>query len=568
MFSQELVYNIILRIASDRDIKLSSMFLFIFLILLFISNSLLSDETQEKSYDIIIYGGTSSGVMASIQAANMGKTTLLIEPTSHIGGMTSGGISWVDIHNAPTIGGLAREYFHRVWNYYQNESSWIYETPHPIYGQGSTHAYIDQTMWAVEPHVAENIFNEMIAETNVEVVYGERLDRDHGIYMNGNEIAMIGMESGRKFLGKEFIDATYEGDLMAAVGVSYFVGRESNRQYNETLNGIHPNTLNCAMLISPYVIPWDPASGLLERISPSLGGNPGDQDGGVQAYNYRLCLTTVAENRVPIEKPPSYNDRAYEMVFRYINTIGSTKKLFSMFSKKFIPNLKVDANNSGPLSMDFVGMSSEYPNADYSTREKIANEHREWQQGLLWTLQNHPRIPQIVRDYYAPWGLAKDEFTDNENWPPLLYVREARRMVSDTIITEQTALGISDVKDSIGLSAYAIDFHVSKLYVNSNQMAILADGGLFTPLPKPFPLSYGAIIPKRNECQNLLVPVCLSASHVAYGSIRVEPVYMVLGQSAAAAACLAIDLGVPVQDVPYESLSQQLLQENQVLNYP
>jgi len=539
------------------------MFYKIFILALTFMNVLQIDATADEIYDVIVYGGTSSGVIASIQAVKMGKSTLLIEPGNHLGGMTSSGLSWVDVQHAGEVGGLAKEFFNRVWMFYQDDTAWKYEAKHEIDGQASSDAFKNETMWVLEPHVAENIFNSMVAEANVPVVLGERLDRLHGVKKNGNRINTIVMESGKSFQGRMFIDASYEGDLMASAGVSYIVGRESNSQYGETLNGIHPDSLHLGLLINPYVIKGDPTSGLLSRISPNSEGNPGDGDKGVPAYCYRLCLTKIPSNRIMIKKPVSYNDQKYKILFRYLESSANINKNF--FTLNFIPNQKIDANNNGPVSMDYVGMSWNYAEAGYNERKRIANRHKKWQKGLIWTLQNHPRIPQNVRDFYAPWGLAKDEFTDNNHWPPLLYIREARRMISDVVITELTARGQSQVNDGIAMCTYPMDSHVIKYFLDGTKV-VRSDGGMYTLLPNPFSISYGAIVPKQLECENLLVPVCVSASHVAFGTIRTEPVIMVLGQSAATAACLAIDLGVVVQDVPYDSLREQLLADNQVIN--
>jgi hypothetical protein len=347
------------------------------------------------------------------------------------------------------------------------------------------------------------------------------------------------------------------------------VGRESNLRYGETMNGIRPMPARAAALrIDPYRAKGRPESGLLPRVHENLGGAEFDADAGVQAYCYRMCLTDVPANRRPVLKPEGYDETEYELVFRYIEAGAPAASFFKL---SLLPNRKTDSNNNGPISTDYIGKSWEWPEADYATRDKIAREHELWQRGLIWTLQNHPRVPKEIRAYYAPWGLAKDEFTDNENWPSQLYVREARRLVADVVITEQMALGQTAAPtDSVGLASYAFDSHAIKYYVDAKSGFVTTDGGLIRPPqpilpPKPFPISYRAIIPKRVECKNLLVPVCLSATHVTYGSIRMEPVFMILGQAAATAAAVAIDQGVAVQDVPYEILKQRLLEGRQVV---
>lgn len=516
-------------------------------------------------YDIIVYGGTPAGIIASIQAAKMGKTVLLIEPGSHLGGMMSSGLGWVDIGNPNVIGGLSHDYFHLIWSYYEKSEAWIWEKKHEINGQRQ-HPPKDQTLWVVEPHVAEQIFYTLLKENSVTLVTNERLKRSDGVQKTDAYIMQITMESGRIFQGLMFIDATYEGDLMAAAGVSYTIGRESNSLYGETLNGIHPNIrLGNKYYIDPYFIKGDPKSGLLPRIYPLIG-KEGEGDAGIQAYNYRICLTDIPANRICIEKPTNYKEIDYEILFR---AIEANKNNHFFLTLDLIPNRKTDSNNKGLISTDYIGMSWNYPEVDYDTRQKIAEAHENWQRGLIWTIQNHPRVPQTIRNYYAPWGLAKDEFVDNNHWPFQLYIREARRMIGEEVITEHTVVeNTSVIEDPIGLGSYAIDSHAIKYCVGPNKF-LITDGGLFKSVKKPcYAISYCAIIPQRKECKNLLVPICLSATHVAYDSIRIEPVFMILGQSAATAAALAINLKVALQDLPYSVLEQQLLKDKQILNYP
>lgn len=512
------------------------------------------------SYDIVVYGGNSGGVMAAVQAARMGKTVALIEPSQHLGGMTSGGLGLVDVGNPQTIGGLGREYFHLVWQHYRDDANWTLEKKHSIPEQHEPLPASDQTMWIVEPAVAERLFDRLVAEAKVVVVRGERLNRKSGVKKTEQKIVSIVMESGRAFTAKMFIDATYEGDLMAAAGVSYVVGREANARYNETINGIRPLPKPGRFPdgIDPYVVKGDPTSGLLPRVHADWGGMPGNADRGVQAYNYRMCLTAHPANRVPIDKPEGYDEKAYEILFRFIE--AGMKDRF--MKPDPLPNLKTDTNNNGYISTDFVGMNWDYAEADYATRERIAKAHQLWQRGLLWTLQNHPRIPLAIRQEYAPWGLAKDEFSDNGHWPYQLYIREARRMVGDCVITENTAMGKDTATDPVGLGSYHMDSHAIKLFVAPNGF-VSSEGGMFVAIPGPFGISYRAIVPKRGECENLLVPVCSSATHAAYGTLRMEPVFMVLGQSAATAASLAIDRNLPLQELPYPVLRERLLADGQ-----
>jgi len=537
-----------------------------------------AEQSKPESYDIVVYGGTSGGVIAAVQAGRMGKKVALIEPGKHLGGMTSGGLGFVDVGNPATIGGVAREYFHRVWEHYQDDASWTWEKKHAIKGQHGPLPPDDETLWIVEPSVAEKLFDRMAAEAKVTVVRGERLERKAGVKKEGDKITGIAMESGRVFQAKMFIDATYEGDLMAAAGVSYVVGRDGNARYHETINGIRPMPSPGRLPnIDPYLTPGDPKSGLLPRVHPDHGGKLWDADRGVQAYNYRLCLTKNPANRVAIEKPEGYDEKQYEILFRFIEAGGAKDDLlppgpaggpkYRFIKPDAIPNAKTDTNNNGYISTDFVGMNWDYPEADYATRERIAKAHEQYDRGFLWTLQNHPRIPEETRKFYAPWGLAKDEFTDSGNWPFQLYIREARRMTGDYVVNENTAMGKEPpVTDPVGIGSYHMDSHAIKLFVSPDGF-VTSEGGMFVHIPAPFGISYRAIVPKRGECANLLVPVCVSVTHAAYGTLRMEPVFMVLGQSAATAACLAIDENVALQDVPYTALRERLLKDGQRIDW-
>ncbi len=548
--------------------------LFSILIFLFVSGVYAQNKSLPFACDIVVYGGTSGGVIAAVQAARMGKTVTLIEPGKHLGGLTSGGLGWVDVGNPQTIGGLAHEYFHRVWKHYQDDAAWKWEKKQEMTGQHAPLPPGDQTMWVIEPSVAEQLFEQMVTEENVNVVLNERLNRESGVKKEGQKIAGITMESGRMFQAKMYIDATYEGDLLAATGVSYIVGREPNSRYNETINGIGPMPGSGHLPdIDPYQIPGNPESGLLPRIHPDWGGKIGDGDRGVQAYNYRMCLTQVPENRVSFEKPADYDENQYEILFRFIEAGGMDGDFFknrlgsSFIKPSPIPNGKTDTNNNGYISTDYIGMSWDYPEAGYAERARIEKEHEQWQRGLMWTLQHHPRIPQTIREYYISWGLARDEFTDTGHWPFQLYIREARRMIADCVITENTALGKEVVPDPVGLGSYHMDSHAIKYFVSPSGF-LTRDGGMFVNVPAPYGISYRAIVPKRGECGNLLVPVCASATHAAYGSLRMEPVFMVLGQAAATAASLAIDRNIAVQDMPYSARRERLLADRQIVDWP
>jgi hypothetical protein len=396
------------------------------------------------------------------------------------------------------------------------------------------------------------------------VFRGERLNREAGVSKTGKKIQQITMESGRVFQGNVFIDASYEGDLMASAGVSYRVGREPNALYNERMNGMRLNLNRSDMPrgIDPYVVKGDPSSGLLPRINAQVQGINGDGDHLVQAYNFRMCLTNVPENRVLVQKPNNYDELDYEIVFRAIKAGLPRQKFFKLDA---IPNGKTDSNNYSSISTDFIGMSTSYVEADYATRAKIAQAHEDWQRGLIWTLQNHPRTDPKVKQHYEGWGLPRDEFVDNKHWPHQLYVREARRMIGETVITEHTAVGREQDPDGVGLGSYPLDSHAVQYFVAPDGF-LATEGEMWEKIPGPYPISYRAIVPKSDEVTNLLVPVCLSATHAAYGSIRMEPVFMILGQSAATAASLAIDHNVDVQKVDYTLLRLRLLADGQVLD--
>jgi hypothetical protein len=516
--------------------------------------------------DIVVYGGTSAGVVAAVQAERMGKRVVLVEPSKHLGGLTTGGLGATDIGNKQVIGGLARDFYGRVREYYARDAVWNREKRDDYNARNPHFSAADDTMWTFEPHVASLIYGQMLqdAHERLKVVIGERLDRQHGVKKSGARIESITMESGRSFAAPMFIDATYEGDLMAAAGVSFHVGREGNSAYGETLNGAEPtlNDKNHRFLqkVDPFVARGDAASGLLPGIQSKDVPIPGKGDGLVQAYCYRLCTTDVADNRRDWQRPKDYTETQFELLLRNFEAGDERAPWHALW----MPNHKTDTNNNGAFSTDYIGGNYDYPEGDYATRDKVAMEHRVYQQGLLWTLANNPRVPEKVRSEFRRFGLAKDEFTDNDNWPTQLYVREAHRMIGAYVMTEHNCRGKEIVEDSIGMGAYGIDSHNCQRYVTEDGH-VQDEGDVQVAGFKPYPISYRAMTPRAEECENLLVPVCLSSSHIAYGSIRMEPVFMILGQSAATAASLAIDDNVSVQKVDYNELRDRLLADRQVL---
>jgi len=533
------------------------------------SLGLSSAATHEA--DLVVYCDTSGGVTAAIQGAKMGKKTILISPYGHPGGMTTSGLGWTDLGNVAILGGLSREFYHRLYQHYQKNEAWTFEDRGKFDNKGqSAHALDPKTELAstFEPKVAEKVFKEMLAEHEIQIVRG-RLDLNRKAAKTGSKIEAIHLEDGTMIKGKMFIDASYEGDLLEAADVSFTIGREPNATYNEKGNGI-TGPLQGNQLpkgIDPYLVKGDPSSGLLLGVNPDMGGQVGDGDHRLQAYCYRMVLTEVTENRVPITKPADYREQDFELLFRAIE-VGQTNRFFKT---TMVPNRKTDANNSSGISCDFIGMNYgkdwNWATLSHQERDALAAKHRDWQLGLVWTLQNHPRVPEKIRKQLAGWGLAKDEFADNRHWPYNLYIREARRMVSEFVMNEHHCRREAPVEDPIGLGAYTLDSHHTQRFVHNGM--VLNEGDIQEHLRgKPYGISYRSITPNAGECENMLVPWALSSSHIAFGSIRMEPVFMILGQSAATAAALAINLNTSVQKVPYEQLKAQLLKDDQRLTAP
>ncbi len=530
--------------------------------LLALSSVAAADEPPK--HDIVVYGATSGGVTAAVQAAKLGRSVVIIEPGKHVGGLTSGGLGATDIGNKGAIGGMSREFYRRIRKHYSAADTWSQETfDEYVARKKGRFDPNEDTMWTFEPRVAERIFREMLEEVSVPIIFGERLDLKNGVKKQGNRITSITMESGRTFTAKVFIDATYEGDLLAKAGVKYHVGREANAVYDETLNGAYYNNKNhqFKVKVDPYLKPGDPTSGLLPGVHDGPPGEAGAGDHRVQAYNFRMCLTDAPENRVPFPKPAGYDPLRYELALRTI----LAGQWDGLGAPQGMPNRKTDTNNNGAFSSDNIGMNYDYPDGDYATREKIWNEHIQYQQGWCYFLANDPRVPEKIREQCARWGLSKDEFVDTHHWPNQLYVREARRMIGAYVMTEHNCRGTVKVDDSVGLAAYTMDSHNVQRYVKDG--FAMNEGNVEVGGFSPYAISYKSLLPQQTECGNLLVPVCLSASHIAYGSIRMEPVFMVLGQSVATAASLAIESNSDVQQVDYAKLRERLLADQQILEW-
>jgi len=527
---------------------------------------------RAADYDVVVYGGTSAGVIAAVQAKKMGKSVVLVGPDKHLGGLSSGGLGFTDTGNKAVIGGLAREFYHRVWRHYDADTAWRWQKKSEYGNKGQGTPAIDgaqRTMWIFEPSVAERVFEDFVREHGITVLRDEWLDRQKGVKKDGERIVAITMLSGKTFAGKMFIDATYEGDLMAAAGVKYHVGREAKSVYGEEWNGVQTGVLHhrhhfgfLKEKISPYVVPGDPKSGVLPRVSAKPPGDYGAGDEKVQAYCYRMCLTDHPENRIPFAKPAGYDPKQYELLAR-IYAAGWTET-FNKFDP--IPNRKTDTNNHGPFSTDNIGMNYDYPEASYERRREILKEHETYQKGWLYFVANDPRVPANVREQMSKWGLPKDEFKDNGGWPHQIYVREARRMIGHFVMTENELLKKRPTPESVGMGSYTIDSHNVQRYITPEGY-VQNEGDIGVGLKGPYEIAYGSLVPRKGQAANLLVPVCVSSSHIAFGSIRMEPVFMILGQSAATAAALAIDGKIAVQDVPYAKLKERLVKDGQILTY-
>ena len=503
--------------------------------------------TRTLEYDICVYGGTSSGVIAAYSAAMQGKTVVVVEPGHRAGGLSSGGLGQTDIGNKQAVEGLSLDFYRRVGQHYGELEKWIFE-----------------------PKVALDIFNGYIERGGVDMLYGHRiLSADkHGTRIESIRLQDTGKPLGRTVVrAKQYIDSSYEGDLMARADVSYVVGREGNDLYGETWNGVHMRpTHQFPDGVDPYVIKGDSTSGLLWGISDGTLAPEGSGDDKVQAYNFRICLTDEAGNSLPIERPADYDPARYELLLRLIEARGSDD-LNSYISMSHMPNRKTDINNNGGFSTDMIGMNHHYPEASYRQREKIFDEHLSYTLGLLYFLGHDERVPETMRREMLRWGLPKDEYTDNGHWTPQLYIRESRRMVGEYVATQADCENRTTVEDGVGMAAYTMDSHnCQRIVIHKDGRAMVKnEGDVQIGIGSPYPVSYRSITPKREECTNLLVPVCLSASHIAYGSIRMEPVFMVLGQSAAKAACLAIDNNTDVQKIDVAQI-QRMYDEDPLLD--
>jgi FAD dependent oxidoreductase/NPCBM-associated, NEW3 domain of alpha-galactosidase len=486
----------------------------------------------ETRSDICVYGGTSAGVTAAVRAARHGHSVALVAFGRHLGGLTSAGLGATDTGRIDAIGGLSREFYRRVGAHYGKAES-----------------------FAFEPHVAEGVFDGWVAEAGVQAYREHRLS---SVDVAGSRITALRTENGMVFRAAVYIDATYEGDLMAAAGVSHTVGREGNATYNETLNGVQ---FRSGHQFQRVIDPYSSAGDLLPGIQSDPPGTPGQGDHRIQAFNFRVCLTKAAD-RLPFPRPPGYDPARYELLRRYLAAgVWDALRLNTP-----MPNGKTDLNNNGAVSTDNIGRNYGWPAGDYATREQIFQDHVTYQQGLLYYLANDPAVPQAIRAEANTWGLPADEFPDTGGWPHELYIREARRMRSDYVVTEHDCRWTTKAPDPVGLASYNMDSHnCARVVVDG---AVRNEGDVQVAPAGPYGISYRAIVPARGECANLVVPVALSTSHIAYGSVRMEPVFMLLGHAAASAAHLALTSSRAVQDVDYPTLRRGLLADGMVLTWP
>lgn len=489
-------------------------------------------------YDICVYGGTSSGIIAAYTAAQMGKKVIVIESSKHWGGLTTGGLGYTDIGNKQVVTGLSKQFYRKLGKHYGSLEQWVFE-----------------------PSVAKQILMDYLKHPNISILENTRLV---SVDKRGGRIKKLDFVSynGRPLAisAKYFIDCTYEGDLMAKAGVSYVVGREANQVYNEKYNGVQlMQNHQFADGIDPYKIKGDSTSGLLWGISSNRLASTGSGDTLVQAYNYRICLTSEEKNKIPITRPANYDSTRYELLLRIMESQPEKQSLNHYFIWSKMPNHKTDVNNRGGFSTDMIGENYNYPEADYKVRKKIIQAHTDYTKGLLYFVGHDSRVSDRLRKEMLKWGYPKDEFVENDHWTPQLYVREARRMVGEYVATQADCEGKTVVNDGIGTAAYTMDSHnCQRIVVRKNGMSMVKnEGNVEIKAGGPYPISYRSLLPKRIQATNLLVPVCLSASHIAYGSIRMEPVFMVLGQVSAIASCLALDDGKrDVQDVNYDKINQ------------
>lgn len=564
---------------------------FVFLLCYILFCAACDDRSDGTDADILVYGATSGGITAAIQAARMGKKVLLVEPTQHIGGTTTGGLVWTDYGEEGVVGGLAGEFYERVTEHYRSPSAWKVDDP------ARERLMSGKYVKSFEPRVADSIFHKMMDEAGIEVITGERLRLDSGgVTMENGIIKRVTFESGKSVSARVFIDTSYEGDLMALAGVSYHVGRESRDTYNESAAGVLGEDTILGKSLEEFrkfkgifqpkryfsrvdvyipnadkmpivkVDPFDSKGNLLYGIQDVPLEKEGTGDAKVQAYNVRVVLTTDTTNFIPFTRPDDYDSTKYELLARYIaaHKLDNIRQIF--FKIDPVPNMKTDINDGCPYSTDYIGANWDYPEGDYKRREEILADHHSFTKGLIWFAGHDPRVPESIRKEVLRYGYPKDEYVNNSHWTPQVYIRETRRMIGEYVMTQKDIVEETTKEHSIGMGSYDLDsHHLQRVLTPAGE--VINEGNFTIRLDEPYEIPYESIIPKERECANLLVPVCLSSSHVAFGSIRMEPVYMVLGQASGAAAALAIDNDQSVQQVNYAVLRKHLVDAGQTLNF-
>ncbi len=522
-----------------------------------------------ETVDLVIYGGTAGGIISAVSAAREGMSVVILEPSQHVGGMVTGGLGRTDIGVWQSIGGMSAEFYRRVGKHYEDPAAWKFESREEFLARSDRdrQRLSGAEWWFHEPSVATKIFNEMLEEEGLSVLTGRRLQ---SVRMDGKRIASITCENGGSYAGRIFIDATYEGDLMAMAGVSYHVGRESSAQYGEKFAGVLPSEYSTRKQWDVDVSPYDEEGNLLYGIQEVERGEVGAGDHKVQAYNYRICLTDVPENRVPITRPENYDPSRYDLLARYVAKRGHLPLFkpsgnWGFFKPGTVPNRKTDINDGGPFSTDFIGMNWDYPEGDQITREVILQEHLDYTKGLLYFVGHDPRVPEDIRKEMLQWGYPKDEYTENDHWTPQLYVREARRMVGAYVVTSHDIETKRTKEDSIGMGSYGADSHLVQRIAWNGVVRNEGNPNDFTPGHNTWEIPYRAITPKKEECENLLVTFCVSASHMGFASVRMEPVFMIVSESASLAARIALEKDLAVQDVSYEHLHPRLVERKQKL---
>lgn len=502
----------------------------------------------------------------------MGHSLIVVSPDLHIGGLTSNGLSWEVAGKEETIGGISREFYHRVWRHYQSPDAWKWEKMDDYGNRGQGSPAFDgdrRTMWIFEPRVAEEILESWIKENDLQVIREERLDREKGVLMKSGKITAITCLSGNRYEGKVFLDCTYEGDLMAAAGVGYSVGGEINAFHGDALKGHEVQVANPDDLmnqIDPSKISRNQTRGLFE----SNGNHPlieyAELDSVGRTFPFRLCLTQIDDNHVPFTRPDGYDPHVYEYLLPFL----FSNSYLDILPFSPIPNAKSVTVNLDPFGVCKLDLNNSYADESYESRTNILEALKRYQKGIFYFLCNDLRVPEDLRQRMSLWGFAADEFVEYENWPPQLCLGESRRMISEVVITEDDLFGLRKAYKPIGLGSSPMVSHQHQRKVfgyENDHFRVSVQGNFRSQAIEPYTISYDAIVPKENECKNLLVPVCLSASRLAYGSIRMEPVLMVLGQSAATAASLAIEDESSVQNVDYKELRERLLRDGQILEF-